>query len=746
MTNTKPALGVFSVIGEQRPQHVADLASKGLRDGTAQSATRRAPRLYGLDTVRAFAVLLVVIYHFVPSALPGGFIGVDVFFVLSGFLITSLLVQEWRSNRRISLREFWRRRARRILPALALMLVVVVTVVGVLGGDYLVGLPAQIIGALTFSSNWVYIATGTSYESALSPALFSNLWSLAVEEQFYVLWPLFVVAGFLLTRVLSGRRSRAVLAGSALVIAGGSAGLMWLVFDEQIDPSRVYYGTDTHLFGLMLGAFLAFVLVPHRTLGWPTRFPLISRYTQIFSPRMVRASHGFVAVLAIFTLGWAAMDLEFLRPATYEGGLLIVSLATVGLIASIVCNQEISKRLENPVFAWIGKRSYSLYLWHWPVLVVVAPLTSNRAAGSDSSVVTFCTAIAVTFVCAALSYRYVELPVLRHGLRGAFKIFGMWISSLTTRAFGPKELLSDDPAAHSVERMQSVAVLVTAALAVTTVCAGSTAAFTRAPEENSIEASINLGADELAQYMAELEESEVSESEASTDDTTGQKSDVEDGLQQGSDQDTHEAPLNVETVGPANDGTGGSGATESGGEETAPSVEPNQPAEEKPRAEAEMPKGKQITVVGDSVTLAAAKQLTKSMKGAYIDAEVSRHFKEAPKILKKLEKKGKLRDFVVISLSTNSKALQKDIDAILEVTGDRKVIFVTGHADRSWIKPTNKILKKTAKEHSSVHVADWSGVISQHDDELAKDGIHPSEKGSKRYAKVVGKALKEANG
>lgn len=722
MSKTAPVLVTLDKPSKNQPS-ILPLGSNQKK--VASSAPARAPRLYGLDTLRAIAVLMVLVYHFAPSALPGGFIGVDVFFVLSGFLITSLLVQEWRRDHRISLKEFWRRRARRILPALFFMIIVVTAIVGAFGGDYLVGLPAQLVGALTFSSNWVYIVTGASYESALTPALFSNLWSLAVEEQFYVLWPLAVVAGYVLTKRLSGRRSRAVLAAMSLGLASGSAALMWLLFQEGQDPSREYYGTDSHLFGLMLGAFLAFVMVPHRELGWPRRFPLVSRVTQRFSPAAINIAHAFVALLAVVTLALAATLLDFSRPATYEGGLLIVAVATVGLIAAIVCHQRLAQRLEFPAAAWLGKRSYSLYLWHWPVIVVVSPLTSDRAAGADASVLTFVVAFVVSVACAAFSYRFVETPVMRHGLRGSLRLLGARLSARATCAFGPRELLSDDPAASSPVRARSVAVLAVSAALVTCLVAGTAAALTRVPSENSIEASINSGADELAQYMAELEAEEAAAGAVEGDAYEAVDSPEQSGTESGADA--------------ATEGSQGAPQVESGSQ--------NEPGTEEGEQSAtpEKPKGKQITIVGDSVTLAAASQITKSMKGAYIDAEVSRHFSEAPKILKKLKKKDKLRDFVVISLSTNSKVKKSDIDAVLKVTGDRKVVFVTGHADRSWIKPTNKALKKAAKSHENVFLADWNETISEHKKELASDGIHPSEKGSKRYAKVVVKALTQAN-
>src|SRR5690554_7040786 len=157
------------------------------------SATPHAPRFAGLDGLRAIAVLTVILYHLAPNAMPGGFLGVDIFFVISGFLITSLLLSDHGGSGRIRLGHFWRRRARRLLPALGVLLLVCCTAAWALGGDVLVGLGNQVLGATTFSSNWLSIAADRSYFDETTPELLRNLWSLAVEEQFYLLWPLVVL-------------------------------------------------------------------------------------------------------------------------------------------------------------------------------------------------------------------------------------------------------------------------------------------------------------------------------------------------------------------------------------------------------------------------------------------------------------------------------------------------------------------------------------------------------------------------
>lgn len=351
-------------------------------------------RLRGLDGLRAIAVLAVIAYHLLPDRAVGGYLGVDVFFVISGFLITGLLVRERATSGRISLPRFWARRARRLLPALLLVVVACSAAAAFVGGDVLVGLGSQVLGAATFSSNWLFIAEGASYFDASTPELFRNLWSLAVEEQFYLLWPLAMLLLLLIP-------NRLVRGGIAAAVAVASAIAMAVLADG--DGTRVYYGTDTHSFGLALGAALAFV-AESRFLGADAP----ARASRVLLPLA-----GFVAVPAIVAL---AVLLPEDAALTTRGGLALVAVLTgVAIIGATERGSWLGIVLDVPPMRWIGERSYGLYLWHWPVLVLlVAAVPGGTAWWVIPSV-----ALAVTVVAAALSYRFVELPVRRLGFRGA---------------------------------------------------------------------------------------------------------------------------------------------------------------------------------------------------------------------------------------------------------------------------------------------------------------------------------------
>ena len=210
--------------------------------------------LPALDGLRATAVAAVVLYHLGVPFIPGGYLGVDLFFVISGFLITTLLVEEARRTNRIRIGTFWLRRARRLIPALVLMVVVVSAAVTIIGRDLDASLRTQVVGAAVYGSNWFQIAAGSSYVERYEPQVFTHLWSLAVEEQFYLIWPFVVV---LLLSFLATRRARIAV---VLALAAASAAWMTYLFVPGADPTRVYLGTDTHGFALLLGAALGLAL------------------------------------------------------------------------------------------------------------------------------------------------------------------------------------------------------------------------------------------------------------------------------------------------------------------------------------------------------------------------------------------------------------------------------------------------------------------------------------------------------
>lgn len=405
-----PARECCSVVGQIKPQsnslHSGQVYGAQF-DPTARARDARATvsavevstpagtRLPGLDGLRALGIVLVIAYHLFPAIAPGGFVGVDVFLVVSGYLITALLIAEYRSHGRLHLRRFWGRRARRLLPALALVVGLSTAAAAVIGGDVLVGIGWQLVGVLTFSSNWVSIAQGASYLDQTSPELFRHAWSLAVEEQFYLLWPLALVLVFLIPR-------RSLRVALPIVLALGSAVALAVIAGDPLrdpaDASAAYLSTLTHGFGLLLGAGLALGVEPLAARAHGTRVP-----GWLADTGAVLATGGIVTL---------AVALSIDAAVTYRGGLVAVALLTGALIMCLAHPAGRAAAIADaPLPRWIGERSYGLYLWHWPALILLgASLPSIDRTGAQNWLLGV-GALALTVPLAAASYRFIEQPI-----------------------------------------------------------------------------------------------------------------------------------------------------------------------------------------------------------------------------------------------------------------------------------------------------------------------------------------------
>ncbi len=365
-----------------------------------------ASRLTGLDGLRGIAVLAVIGYHLnIDVLLPGGYLGVDIFFVISGFIITALLLRRLDGQGGIDFATFYRRRAQRLLPpSLALMAVLALLVPWLMPGAAArlrQDLPAALLQVL----NWQQVMIEHSYFDSIDhPPLLQHLWSLAVEWQYYLVWPLALLA---LARI-GGRRA---VAWGAALIALASTGLMAWLYTTEIDgadPSRVYLGTDTHLMGLLAGSWLAALWNPWQT---PARTAADStahgRPTRLSQAASLIALAVLVALMCVVNAGMAWM---------YYGGFLLVALLTCIVVqASTREATLVSRWLSKQPLQWLGSRSYSLYLWHWPVVVALTP--GSHASAAEVQVLTLARLLA-TGLCAELSYRLLEAP-LRRGIPGA---------------------------------------------------------------------------------------------------------------------------------------------------------------------------------------------------------------------------------------------------------------------------------------------------------------------------------------
>ncbi len=370
-----------------------------------QPLGRRQRYMPGLDGLRAIAVAAVVAYHLGDSWAPGGLLGVGVFFTLSGYLITDLLLAHWEDYGNLGLGEFWLRRARRLLPALAVMLGTVAVWVAVADPSELSMVRGDLVAAAFYVSNWWLIFHHVSYFARFGPpSPLGHLWSLAVEEQFYLVWPAFLALGLWFSgrrRDFFSRRRPKSIAVMAIVISGASALEMALLYQPSLDPSRVYDGTDTRAFGLLIGAALAVV--------WPSR--RLHEGLGI-GARLAVEIAGLLGLATIATM--VALTNQY-SAFIYRGGLALLSLGTALVCAAAAHPASlVGKLLGIRPMRWLGERSYGIYLWHYPVIVLSAPPADQPVTIGHQIF-----AVLLSVVLAAASWRLVEQPIRRNGFISA---------------------------------------------------------------------------------------------------------------------------------------------------------------------------------------------------------------------------------------------------------------------------------------------------------------------------------------
>jgi peptidoglycan/LPS O-acetylase OafA/YrhL len=653
----------------------------------------RLPYLPGLDGLRALAVTAVLLYHAGLRWIPGGFLGVEVFFVISGYLITSLLLAEWRQRGSIDLKTFWLRRARRLLPALYVLLVVTLTFAVVFLPGEVARLRGDVLAAFGYVTNWYLIFQHQSYFEAVGrPSLLQHLWSLAVEEQFYLLWPLVLAVGLGVGATLWRYRGMMYL---ALGVATASAALMALLYRPDVDPSRVYYGTDARATGLLCGAALAFVWVPER-------FGDKGSLSRILSSTRYRLRRGWIApalldVACIATLGalvFFCLSLGEFQPFLYRGGLASVALTTTALIAVVAHPRArgASWMLGSAPLRWVGKRSYGIYLWHWPVFMVTRPNLDVPFEGLPLVALR----IAVTVLLADLSYRFVETPIRRGALGRA------WRDLREVR--GPRRWRL---------RRQWVGVVVP----VLASCAllGVAVAQAKPPEKPS--------------YLSTKHVRIEAASHGALSTTTVDKDTAQSG-KAASKAAASTSPSSRDALAQTREST----AQRAGGFTTGRS--------------AAVPAG-QVTAVGDSVMLGAVDALRRDIPNlTTIDARESRQIPEAIGVIRQLRATDELGEVVIVHMGDNGVVTDEQFDGMMRVlSGAREVLVVnTTVPDGYQWAPNNEVLAEgVARYPNKAVLVDWHAASAGHP-EYFWDGLHLTPRGARAYAGLIAAAYRAHGG
>ena len=643
----------------------------------------RLPYLPGLDGLRAVAVVAVMVYHANHEWLSGGFLGVEVFFVISGYLITLLLIGEYARDGHIRLAQFWKRRFRRLLPPLFVVLAGLAVYMAMFRRTPMGRTRGDFAGGLFYISNWYQIVVGQGYTANEAFVPLRHLWSLAVEEQFYLIWPLVMVA-VLIRR--SGRDlprmalwfagiSVAVAIGVALLFHSGDVAATctadqrqgyWTMLGRCISINEsLYLGTISRAGGLLLGAAFAMVWRPVAILRGPLR----------------DKAHTLDAIglLGLVLLGWLTWTLWLSEgghqfgirfdAALFRGGFLLTGVATLMVIAAVTHQRSLLGRvLGMPVLNWIGTRSYGLYLYHWPIYQII-----RGEAGFALKPAQFVLAIALTLPITEASYRYVELPI-RQGRIGEM---------LRNRRRPGSPAL--------IERRRRVIV---ASLVVAGVVGFAGVSIALAPNSCVGQVECDLAnATRTSDSLAPPGSSPV-DTVASPSDTGG----------------TAVAPQSTNS-------------TTSSSSTTTTTI----PVDQRPPY-----------AIGESVMLGAKSQL--EAKGFKVDAEESRQGKEVANVLARLRAAGQLGRTVVVHIGTNGEVSAETFAAIManlppdEVT---TVWFLKVGGDLSWTAGNNDRIVALPCKYPNVWVGYWADLVPSIAG-MSKDGIHLKTKEAKQaYADLI---------
>ncbi|WP_235001770.1 acyltransferase family protein [Arcanobacterium ihumii] len=628
-------------------------------------------RLGGLDGVRAIACIAVLIYHTWATLLPGGFLGVDVFFVLSGFLITSLLVKDLTHFETVRIGRFWLRRWRRLFPAVFTAVFVTVPIAALIDTDILVKLRSQVVGAFTFTYNWVAIGTGSAYFEQGSPRLLTNMWTLAVEQQFYIVWPLIMLILWRLNRVLE--------VSFPLLLALFSAGLMVYLTSGGGDVTRAYMGTDSHAFGLMIGAatalFAGSVLEPG-----PYDRPVVS-------PNIMGAL-GFLGLVGII-FGFIFIDGG--DPFTYPWGMLLTVVSTTliifGMTAPYQQHGSLAWRLRSfldlRILTWLGERSYGIYLWHWPAVVIWQTVFPDAHPVLTTTVVG-----TISLTAAAFSFRFVENPMRYNGIFATLKL---WFGVLRTQVSSMRQANDGDSSVLTKKWLAGMRLFGAAVCTLIFIYA-----LIVAPTESEVEAGFEKSEEIAAQ-------------------------------QEGQNQGTPPAPQ-------SNSNQHHNGST----------TAPHSKGKLKPEAEVS---GENITVLGDSVIAMVDPVMANKWPGIIVDGQKNRSQHSISPLIQQHLEAGTLRHYVVVGVANNGVIRDSDIDRwIQEIGSDRVLVLITGHgtARTTWIPEANAAIARAKDRYpNQVTIADWYSIVEQNPGSVYRDRTHPNPDGNPLFVTEVQKALKD---
>ncbi|KGA81251.1 peptidoglycan O-acetyltransferase [Lysinibacillus fusiformis] len=614
----------------------------------------------GLDGIRALAVLAVIAYHFNFSWARGGFLGVDIFFVLSGYLITSTMLPLKGNQLTVSLKKFWIGRFRRLLPAAYVMIITSFVWAMLFHKELLHTLRGDALSSIFYSSNWWFIFHKLSYfDSFGSPSPLKNLWSLAIEEQFYVIWPLLLMIGLYVVKKQS-KLAKIVFFGAIC-----SALLMAILYQPGADPSRVYYGTDTRCFELLIGCWLALI--------WPMK-RLSSQKLSTSHMKKLNAI-SFIS-FTIFLVSIMYVD-EF-QTFLYRGGMFLFCLNAAVLIACVCHPVSILGRiLAWKPLCWIGSRSYGIYLWHYPVMVLGTPIHEI----GNPSYWRIALQLVLIVTIAECSYRFIEMPIRKEGF---------WAYYRTYFVFNKKKWGS-----LTFSRKVSTVMVPLFLLVFFTGITGVVGEGQQSSKD-SYPTAIKINGDEPTANP-------IKEPDKTIDNPSPSK-----------EEEVADVP-NIETPKP---------------EENETNVVPEKEDTYQ-----------NILAIGDSVMIDIATSLHKVFPNITIDGKIGRQVSQAVKLAPNYASFNQSNNAIIIQLGTNGYFTNDQIDTLLAAFANADIYLVNTRVPRSWEGKVNASLHQKSEEHENITLIDWHAAALNHPEYFAPDGVHLEKKGVEVLTNLIQQSI-----
>ncbi|MGN8167290.1 acyltransferase family protein [Lactiplantibacillus plantarum] len=638
---------------------------------------RMNPRRYitGFDGIRTLAVLGVIIYHLMPASLQGGYLGVPIFFVVSGYLITDILLQDILSRGHVRIWRFLGHRMRRLYPAFVTMLLGTTAYITLFQRSLLTNIRATVLTNLVYVYNWFEINHGQSYFDRFNgESPFTHLWSLSIEGQYYLFWPL--VIGILM--VIFKKRSRVFW--FMMIAAGISAITMAMLYDPA-NTNRVYYGTDTRMFAILLGSGLAFI--------WP------SRELSADIANVNRVTLDILGGASLIAIIWMFFQMSGQSDFTYRGGMLLFTVLSTVLVATVAHPaSHLNRVLTNPLFKYVGQRSYGTYLYQFPVMIFYETKVKNIG---DHLLLNSLIEVALILIVTELSYRFIENPMRHYDYSRLLVDFKDFLRK-------PK-----------FNRVTTAIVALTTVLFVIT-AVGFVQQPSKAEANKKTELQKTIAANSKAadkKNAAALKRQKAAQAAAASS-----KKVATEKMQ----TKQAEAKLNSKQK------------------------QVEKEYDLKPQVVLAMA-NTDLTAIGDSVLLDVSSDLQDVIPGTVVQGRVGRQVTEVPGIINSLKSQGQLAHNVLLNIGTNGTITDDQAEQVVKLIGkDRQIFWVTAHVPtQSWQNQVNAQIAKTAKKHANVHVIDWHGRAQNQSGWFADDNVHPSTTGNRQLTNLIANRIAEVN-